>query len=216
MSSWTLKELSTGGTAASGKGSTESTQIMRLLRCKLFNAHSLCNKLAVFHMLLNSSEYNIIFVTESWPRSDFSDSLLLPNSIYAIFRKDRGDGYGGVAVFVKTSLRAVHVDLDPVFLFLECIVLDVLARDCLCMRLVCIYMYNHLYWQMTLTTLLLFADFWTHMLTQKGVFFMLVTSIIHALIGGEGSDKLCFVSTQQLFALYYAKWSYASCRLSHS
>ena len=60
-------------------------------------------------MLLNSSEYNIIFVTEFWLRSDFSDSLLVPNSIYAIFRNDKGYGYGGVAVFVKTSLRGVHV-----------------------------------------------------------------------------------------------------------
>ena len=39
-------------------------------------------------MLLNSSEYDIIFVNESWMHSDFSDSLMIPNSIYTVFRKD--------------------------------------------------------------------------------------------------------------------------------
>ena len=80
-------------------------------------------------MLLNSTKYDIIFVTEMWLHSDFPDFLFLSNYVYTIFRKDRGDGYGvGVAIFVKNSLKAVFVDLDPVFLSLECIVLDLLVR----------------------------------------------------------------------------------------
>ena len=90
-------------------------------------------------MLLNSAKYDIIFVTETWLHSDFPDSLLLPNHVYHIFRKDRGGGYGGVAIFVKNSLKAVFVDLDPVFLSLECIVLDLLVSGYPCIRCVCIY-----------------------------------------------------------------------------
>ena len=40
---------------------------------------------------------------------------------------------------MKTSLRAVHVDLDPVFLSLECIVLDLLSKENLGISFVCIY-----------------------------------------------------------------------------
>ena len=49
-------------------------------------------------MLLNSAKYDTIFVTETWLLSDFPDSLLLPNYVYNIFRKDRCGGYGGVAI----------------------------------------------------------------------------------------------------------------------
>lgn len=59
--------------------------------------------------------------------------------MYTVFRKDRGDGYGGVAIFVKTSLKIVNVDLDPVFLSLECIVLDLLIKGYPCIRCICIY-----------------------------------------------------------------------------
>ena len=104
------------------------------MSCKLFNARSLCNKLTTLYMLLNSAKYDIIFVTETWLHSDFPDSLLLPNYV---FRKVRGGGYGGVAIFVKNSLKAVFVDLDPVFLSLECIVLDLLVSGYPCIRCVC-------------------------------------------------------------------------------
>ena len=58
-----------------------------LLRCKLFNARSLCNKLSNLHLLLHSYDFDIIFITESWLNGDLSDSLLLSGSSYYILRK---------------------------------------------------------------------------------------------------------------------------------
>ena len=76
-----------------------------ILRCKLFNARSLKNKLDNLSCLLQSSDFDVIFVTESLLRHDFPDSLLLSNTAYDLFRKDRPDGYGGVAVFVRNTLN---------------------------------------------------------------------------------------------------------------
>ena len=80
-----------------------------MLRCKLFNARSLCNKLPSLHLLLHSYEFDIIFITESWLNCDLPDSLLLSSSLYYILRKDRPDGYGGVVVIVQNSLKAVNI-----------------------------------------------------------------------------------------------------------
>ena len=91
-----LQEVTRGHEASTG-----------ILRCKLFNARSLKNKLDNLSGLLQSSDFDVIFVTESLLRHDFPDSLLLSNTAYDLFRKDRPDGYGGVAVFVRNTLKVV-------------------------------------------------------------------------------------------------------------
>lgn len=52
-------------------------------------------------------------VTESWLRHDFPDSHLLSKTDYSLlFRKDRPDDYGGVAVFVSNLLKVVGIDCE--------------------------------------------------------------------------------------------------------
>ena len=119
-----------------------------LLRCKLFNARSLCNKLSNLHLLLHSNDFDIIFFTESWLNGDLSDSLLLSGSSYYILRKDRYDGSGGVLVFIQNSLKVVNNELTTDFLQLECIILDVMFSYRSMYRFVCVCII-HLLWQMT-------------------------------------------------------------------
>ena len=92
------------------------------LRCKLFNSCSLRNIIN----LVNSFKFDLILVTESWLCSSDPDCLLLSNSQYNLHRKDRINGYGGVAVFVRNVLSIVHIDLPNDFTNTECMVLDLL------------------------------------------------------------------------------------------
>ena len=113
---------SAGVTRDNNQGYEASTGI---LRCKLFNASSLMNKLDNLSRVLQSSHFDVIFVTESWLRHDFPDALLLSNTAYDLFRKDRPDIYGGVAVFLRNILEVVSFDLPPIYSSLECVAFDV-------------------------------------------------------------------------------------------
>ena len=81
--------------------------------------------------LLQSSDFDVIFVTESWLRHDFPDSLLLSNTAYDLFRKDRPDGYGGVAV--------VSFDLLPIYSSLERVAFDLVYSTASCYLFICFY-----------------------------------------------------------------------------
>ena len=70
---------------------------MGMIKSKLFNARSLYNKIDLLSVLLLPNDFDLIFVTESWLHSSVPDGLLLSNSAYTVYRKDRQDGYGGVA-----------------------------------------------------------------------------------------------------------------------
>lgn len=75
-----------------------------MLKCKLFNARSILSKLHIFTFLLQSCEYDIIFIAESWLTAAIPDSFLLSNSPYVILRKDTLLRHGGVIVFVKNKI----------------------------------------------------------------------------------------------------------------
>lgn len=120
----------------------------------------------IHYMVLNFSQYDIIFVAESLLHSDFSHSLLIPNSFYTAFR---GDGLIK-GLFMLTLILYYYYPYNA--LFLICLLKITYA----CAS----YVFTiHLHWQMTLTTLLQFFPYWTNIQTQKGVCFVSVTSIIH-------------------------------------
>ena len=75
----------------------------------------------------------MIFVTESWLRHD----SLLSNTAYDLFRKDQPDGYGGVAVFARNTLKVVSVDLLPIYRSLECVAFDAVLSTASCYRFIC-------------------------------------------------------------------------------
>ena len=81
----------------------------------------------------------MIFITESWLRYDFPDSLILSKTSYSLFRKDRPDGYGGVAVFVSNLLKVVSIDIPPMYSSLECVALDLVLSKASCYRFICVY-----------------------------------------------------------------------------
>ena len=109
-----------------------------ILPCKLFNASSLMNKLDKLSCVLQSSHFDVIFVTESWLRHDFPDALLLSNTAYDLFRKDRPDIYG-VAVFLRNTLEVVSFDLPPIYSSLECVAFDVVLSTASCYLFICFY-----------------------------------------------------------------------------
>jgi len=61
--------------------------------------------------------------TETWLRSSIFDSEILCND-YAVFRRDRPDGYGGVLVAVRSELRCQRV-FSPLFEELDFIALKI-------------------------------------------------------------------------------------------
>ena len=78
-----------------------------LLRCCLFNARSLTNKLPDLHYVLYSeTEFDCLLITESWLTDEITDGMLDPESKYHILRCDRKVGRGGgVCAFIRRSFR---------------------------------------------------------------------------------------------------------------
>ena len=78
-----------------------------LLRCCLFNARSLINKLPDLHYVLYSdTEFDCLLITESWLTDEITDGMLDPESKYHILRCDRKVGRGGgVCAFIRRSFR---------------------------------------------------------------------------------------------------------------
>lgn len=74
----------------------------RLNICQ-WNARSLRPKLKIFEQLLIQEKIHIAAVSETWLTSE----SLLKVSNYNIFRKDREEGYGGVAIFTHKSIQAL-------------------------------------------------------------------------------------------------------------
>lgn len=76
-----------------------------------------------------SSNYDVIFLTETWLSSDFTDSELGMEG-YRVFRRDRDSltsdkiMRGGVLIAVRNSFKAhvlptVNVDLEQIFVILD-------------------------------------------------------------------------------------------------
>ena len=112
---------------------------MGMIKCKLFNARSLYNKIDLLSVLLLPNDFDLIFVTESWHHSSVPDGLLLSNSAYTVYRKDRQDGYGGVAVFVKNIHQVFQVILSDTYLSIECLVIDIFFTRSVAYRFMCFY-----------------------------------------------------------------------------
>ena len=105
--------------------SNESNTSKSVLKCLLFNAQSLCNKLCDLDYLLSSDRPDIVFITETWLTSDISNSLLDKYNEYNVYRVDRDRRGGGVAIFCHRSLYSVQVFVNVSFLSLEVINLRV-------------------------------------------------------------------------------------------
>ena len=72
-----------------------------------WNAQSLRPKLTEFELLLNQEKIHIAIVSETW----LDPNSYLRISGYQIYRLDRSDGYGGVAVIIHWSIKAQQQQL---------------------------------------------------------------------------------------------------------
>ena len=83
------------------------------LKCTLFNARSLMNKLSALHTLLDTHSYDCIFITESWLYPEVPNGLLDPKHEYSVFRNDRSKHRGGgVCVFIASGLNCHEITLS--------------------------------------------------------------------------------------------------------
>lgn len=82
------------------------------LRFSHLNVRSLCSKFDVFSELIADEDYDIVGLSETWLHSGINDSDLYIEG-YNIIRKDRGSRGGGVAFYVKNSLKFKILSTPP-------------------------------------------------------------------------------------------------------
>ena len=83
------------------------------LNCLVFNARSICANLCDFHHILDSSEFDIIFITETWLKTAVPDSIIDPSHRYNIVRHDRlRSSGGGVCIVARKSLSITEITIN--------------------------------------------------------------------------------------------------------
>ena len=78
-----------------------------LLKCVLYNARSVVNKVDWLSLDVDVEKYDIVSITETWLDPTIPDSLVLPADKYNCYRKDRNRSGGGICMFVKNHILAV-------------------------------------------------------------------------------------------------------------
>lgn len=68
------------------------------------NAQSLCKKMDEFRNLFNNSGVDILCISETWFDKDVKDSMVCLNG-YHLFRNDRQSYAGGVAMYIKNTIK---------------------------------------------------------------------------------------------------------------
>ena len=81
--------------------------------CALTNVLSLKNKLTDLHHLLSTSQYRMIFLTETWLTDDVTDPMIDQNNRYQVFRNDRkAQVGGGVCALIVKSINCTRLSLS--------------------------------------------------------------------------------------------------------
>lgn len=100
---------------------------LQQLRCVLFNAQSLGNKLHELHYLLYCERFDAVLITESWCDDTFTHGILHPELKFNVYRRDRNRHGGGVCLFVTRLLQSAQVNIITEFNDLEMVCVDVLT-----------------------------------------------------------------------------------------
>ena len=84
------------------------------MNCCIFNSRSIKNKLSELEILLDSKEYDVIGITETWLNSTCPDGLVTSSNYKVISRSDRfGHSQGGgVIMIAKNEIVTDTIDLD--------------------------------------------------------------------------------------------------------
>lgn len=82
--------------------------VVQCLNIAQWNSQSLMPKKPEFELLLSQEKIGICLLSETWLDQD--TNLRISN--YNVFRKDRTDSYGGVAIVVHKSIKAQRCSID--------------------------------------------------------------------------------------------------------
>ncbi len=108
------------------------------INCLYFNARSIVNKLHELHSTLQSGEFDVVCLSETWLTSSVTDAMLATPG-YIVVRCDRvGRVGGGVAILCKEELQVAPVSVDAKFATCEVCALDFVVSNCQ-KRLICAY-----------------------------------------------------------------------------
>jgi hypothetical protein len=116
-----------------------SVDLMKIYYC---NARSLRNNLTELQDLLYSDKFKILCFTESFLCIKFSDSLLDPKGLYAIYRRDRLSRWpaGGVCIFISKLLPSTAVEIDTqTFPETEIVSAITIFKAGVILKIVCVY-----------------------------------------------------------------------------
>ena len=78
------------------------------LSCVLFNARSIVNKVLDLQVMINSSDLDIVIITETYLDSCILDSEIINTNKYTIFRHDRNRHGGGVMIIVRDGISVIN------------------------------------------------------------------------------------------------------------
>ena len=96
------------------------------LKCVLCNTRSLLNKLD-YLKLLQSCSVDVMLVMESWLDNSIPDSMIISQSDFNCYWKDRDRNGGGVCILVNSSINVIPVTLPKKFCHLEIVAIDVIG-----------------------------------------------------------------------------------------
>ena len=113
--------------SAGAKPPIEST----LIKCTLFNAQSIVNKLPELHYIMYSCDFDVICITETWLNKDnVSDGLIDPQSCFRVVRCDRLNARGGgVCILISKRLDSVVIPVTDYYASLEMLCVDIYDGD---------------------------------------------------------------------------------------
>lgn len=81
-----------------------------VLKCSMFNAQSVANKLLELRFIMYNDDYDCIVITETWLHTGICDGAIDPRGLYSVIRKDRIGARGdGVCILVRRKYQAVPI-----------------------------------------------------------------------------------------------------------
>jgi len=97
-----------------------------LIKCTLFNAHSIVNKLRELHNIY-SCAFDVICITETWlNKYNISDGLIDPQSSFRVVRCDKLNSRGGnVCILVSKRLDTVVITVTNYYASLKILCVNV-------------------------------------------------------------------------------------------
>ncbi|GAB0210376.1 hypothetical protein GRJ2_003503400 [Grus japonensis] len=117
---WGINQANQSSNKCSLAASQDVNQKTNHLKCMYTNAHSLGNKQEELELHVQSENYHIIGITETWWDNSHDWRIMMDG--YRLFRKDRQRRRGGgVMLYVKENLECIEVNYGNCGSPIECL-----------------------------------------------------------------------------------------------